>query len=117
MSDENTREPARWVPQVGDRCFVDHGGDSWEARVSSPPEYGWVGVRGSYRRKGVVSVPVSALREYRETVAYTPVHANRIDAPSLLRRPDTGVMPFFGTWPGDETDAELQAMVAKVRGK
>jgi hypothetical protein len=27
-----------------------------------------------------------------------------------------GVAAFFGTWPGDETDAELEAMVRDVRG-
>ena len=36
-------------------------------------------------------------------------------AQALYQYMESGVGAFFGTWPGDETDEELQAMLREVR--
>jgi hypothetical protein len=39
-------------------------------------------------------------------------HARRIKASEMGKE---GVAAFFGTWPGDETDADLDAMIQELR--
>jgi hypothetical protein len=41
-----------------------------------------------------------------------PVIPGRMHARNAKKQ---GVAEFFGTWPGDETDAELDALVIEVR--
>ena len=48
-----------------------------------------------------------------------PPQTSRPPAPGMFRPSETrkrGVAAFFATWPGDESDAELEAMVRDVRG-
>jgi hypothetical protein len=37
-------------------------------------------------------------------------------APTVPQDKASGVSAFFGTWPGDETDAELLALLAELDG-
>jgi len=48
-----------------------------------------------------------------------PPQTSRPPAPGMFWPSETGergVAAFFGTWPGDETDAQLEAMVRDLRG-
>lgn len=48
-----------------------------------------------------------------------PPQTSRPPAPAMFRPSETGkraVAAFFGTWPGDETDAEFETMVRDLRG-
>jgi hypothetical protein len=47
-----------------------------------------------------------------------PAQTARPPSPGRLKLSETGrrgVAAFFGTWPGDETDAEFEALVRDVR--